>query len=361
MIKKILNWTVGSFFRTIGRVFAFLVISILLILIGSKLGFKIPLIGVIDVKADVINFSNARFQNYFIDKSDLDVTQFPSKGSGYLNLGTSYTSPSPYNYWSRTDLLFDVTTRSNSIYRGSVYFDFNNSNVTNTDTSDYTLYIEGSTSTNTSGLNNNFISNVSFEFKKVSNATNRMVLIFNFTSTSQLKLIWVSIRTSANSAMSGSDFNVNLIKVHNLDIEEFLDDTTGAIENNTAVIGGKLDDVNDTLTSDDITGASDTANSFFSDFNDNSHGLHGIVTAPLVAVNAMLNGTCVAPGVTFKGVEFHFPCGDILWNQEGGTAFKNFINLIYGGLICYGIVRSLFKDVEDLKNPDNDKVEVTDL
>ena len=75
----------------------------------------------------------------------------------------------------------------------------------------------------------------------------------------------------------------------------------------------------------------------------------------------MLTTTCTAPTATYKGSTFSLPCGSILWNQEGASALKTFINLIYGGLICYGIVKSLFKDVNDLKNPENDKVEVMNL
>lgn len=39
-MKKILNWSFGSFFRTIGRVFAYLCIGFLILLIGAKFGFK---------------------------------------------------------------------------------------------------------------------------------------------------------------------------------------------------------------------------------------------------------------------------------------------------------------------------------
>lgn len=39
-MKKILNWSFGSFFRTIGRVFAYLCIGFLILIIGAKFGFK---------------------------------------------------------------------------------------------------------------------------------------------------------------------------------------------------------------------------------------------------------------------------------------------------------------------------------
>ena len=39
-MKKIINWSFGAFFRTIGRVFAYLCIGFLILLIGAKFGFK---------------------------------------------------------------------------------------------------------------------------------------------------------------------------------------------------------------------------------------------------------------------------------------------------------------------------------
>lgn len=42
MIKKIFNWSFGAFFRTIGRILAYLAIGILILIIGSLLGSKLP-------------------------------------------------------------------------------------------------------------------------------------------------------------------------------------------------------------------------------------------------------------------------------------------------------------------------------
>ena len=37
MIKKIFNWSFGAFFRTIGRIFAYLVIGVLIIINSASL------------------------------------------------------------------------------------------------------------------------------------------------------------------------------------------------------------------------------------------------------------------------------------------------------------------------------------
>lgn len=42
MLNKIFNWSFGAFFRTIGRILAYLVIGILILIIGSLLGSKLP-------------------------------------------------------------------------------------------------------------------------------------------------------------------------------------------------------------------------------------------------------------------------------------------------------------------------------
>lgn len=118
--------------------------------------------------------------------------------------------------------------------------------------------------------------------------------------------------------------------------------------------------LNDNLTNDNVDGATDSADSFFDSFTDNDNGgISGIVTAPLVAINAMLNGTCTPLTTTFKGKEISLQCGTQLWSRLSGL--KDFLNVVLGGLLCYRICIKLFKLIQNMKNPDNDRVEVMDL
>lgn len=120
---------------------------------------------------------------------------------------------------------------------------------------------------------------------------------------------------------------------------------------------------------DSITGLDDTINDsdidnsdavdFFSNFNDNTHGLSGIISAPLVAINSMLDNQCTPQTATWKGQTISIDCGYDFWNRL--STFKQFLNVALDGLICYRILVKLFKLIESIKNPEDDRVEVMDL
>lgn len=54
------------------------------------------------------------------------------------------------------------------------------------------------------------------------------------------------------------------------------------------------------------------------------------------------------------------PSGCILWNNAT-TLMITLWNTFVCGLGSYFILKDIFRIIEDLKNPDNDKVEVMDL
>lgn len=120
----------------------------------------------------------------------------------------------------------------------------------------------------------------------------------------------------------------------------------------------KLDDVNNSLNDDSVD--SSLANSFFDSFSSTDHGgISGIITAPLVAIKKMLDKNCSPLSATYKGEKIELPCGYDFWAKM--PAIKEFINLTLGGLLCYNIIRKLFKLIESMKNPDDDRVEVMKL
>lgn len=120
------------------------------------------------------------------------------------------------------------------------------------------------------------------------------------------------------------------------------------------------DKTNDLLEDDNVDGAKDTASSFFDDFSTSDNGgISGIVTAPLTAVNKMLDGTCTPLTTTFKGKTISLECGTTMWNKL--NAIRDFLNLVLGGFLCYQICLKIFKLVNNLKDPENDKIEVMDL
>lgn len=122
----------------------------------------------------------------------------------------------------------------------------------------------------------------------------------------------------------------------------------------------KLGNLNDSLNDSNVDSSLNNAGSFFDSFQSTDHGgLSGIVTAPLVAINEMLNTSCNPMTTTFKGKELSLPCGYEFWNKMG--AIQDFLNVVLGGMLCYNIVKKLFKLIERIKNPEDDRVEVMDL
>lgn len=122
----------------------------------------------------------------------------------------------------------------------------------------------------------------------------------------------------------------------------------------------QLGNLNDSLNDSNIDGSLGNAGSFFDSFKTEDHGgLSGIITAPLVAINEMLNTSCEPLSTTFKGKELSLPCGYDFWSKM--PEIQSFLNLVLGGMLCYNIVKKLFKLIERIKNPEDDRVEVMDL
>ena len=120
----------------------------------------------------------------------------------------------------------------------------------------------------------------------------------------------------------------------------------------------KLDDLNSSITDGDID--NNSGKSFFDSFSSSDHGgISGIITAPLVAIKKMLDKNCSPLTATYKGKEISLPCGYEFWAKM--PAIKEFINLTLGGLLCYNIIRKLYHLIENMKNPDDDRVEVMKL
>lgn len=117
---------------------------------------------------------------------------------------------------------------------------------------------------------------------------------------------------------------------------------------------------NDTLTDSDTSSATEEGSSFFNDFTTTDHGgISSIVTAPLTAINAMLESSCTSLSATWKGKTIELPCGYDFWGKMG--EIKSFLNVAIGGLLCYRIILKMYLLIEKLKNPDNDRVEVMNL
>lgn len=381
-MKKIVNWSFGAFFRTIGRILAYLLVGALITLICLK-SDKLKSLLFMSVNAstspkywitntdvptyfdlfdctestcnrvDSENYTNQLIELGEVGGREFTVTtrEYNLKGNGIV-MRTSLNSRYNVGYLYQTtfyvcsNAIMDNAT--NAIYP-SYYGDaFTNNNV-----------FQSSNSYNLSGVpglsptwSNCYAFSTIF-----SPGENGTYINLRLKSTTQIKGYYALVGFKSESLGLYSGEVKSIVENSGFATATSVDEVKQA----TNEVKEETKKTNDTLNDDDTTESEGKITGFFNDFSDNSHGLSSIVTAPLNAVNAMLSTTCTAPTATYKGSTFSLPCGSILWGRDGADNFKLLLNLFYGGLICYGIIRSLFKDVNDLKNPDNDKIEVVNL
>lgn len=122
----------------------------------------------------------------------------------------------------------------------------------------------------------------------------------------------------------------------------------------------KLDDLNNNLTDDSVD--TDNASNFFDSFNNKDHGgLSAIITAPLNAI-VKITDTCEPITIPVLDKNIELPCGNTLfWDKAEVQTFRAIWNVLIGGPILYALLAKLFNIIEGLKNPDDDRIEVTKL
>lgn len=126
------------------------------------------------------------------------------------------------------------------------------------------------------------------------------------------------------------------------------------------------DQVYNAMTDDSIENG--TGNDFFNNFTTTDNGgISSIVTKPLVLINSFLSNNNSCNNLTFdisipntQTTNVSLPSGCILWNNVPSATITIYQTIICG-FASYLLVRKLFKDIEDLKNPDDDRVKTEDL
>lgn len=106
----------------------------------------------------------------------------------------------------------------------------------------------------------------------------------------------------------------------------------------------------------------DDNSGFFGDFNDTDHGgISGVITSPLRFIRKM-SSPCNALNIDVLGADVEIPCGTTLfWDKPSVAQFKIVWNTIFGGALLYSLICMLYKVINNLKDPDNSKVEVMKL
>ena len=122
----------------------------------------------------------------------------------------------------------------------------------------------------------------------------------------------------------------------------------------------ELGELNDNLTNSTVDSGS--ASGFFDNFQDNEHGLSGIITAPLNFIKNLNSKSCSPINVSIPLINSNFslPCMSSFYNTHFAELFRIYQIVIFG-LIAYRICLDIFRIVKGFKDPDSDKVEVLDL
>lgn len=118
----------------------------------------------------------------------------------------------------------------------------------------------------------------------------------------------------------------------------------------------------DTFTDSNSSQATNDASSFFNNFTTDTHGLTGIITAPLNAINSLTSSTCsplVLP-LPFINENLTLPCMRAIYDENFGS-FMTLYDVITLGIISYWVMVRIFALVKDFKNPEHDEVEVLEL
>lgn len=164
-------------------------------------------------------------------------------------------------------------------------------------------------------------------------------------------------------------------KWDNINIQLYSDSSGAIIEQNQIIIdqnqtiinqnNQQLEEqkkTNDTLTDDNIQQAQDSAGGFFNDFNTDTHGLTGIITAPLSLIESITSSTCSSLVIPLPYVDkdLTLPCMGTIYSNYFGS-FLSIYQIITFGIVAYWVLVRIFNLVKDFKNPDHDEIEVLDL
>lgn len=141
------------------------------------------------------------------------------------------------------------------------------------------------------------------------------------------------------------------------------------IKNNQNDYKKELQDVNssiqktqETIESTDTQGAQDSAGGFFNDFTTDTHGLTGIITAPLSLIISITSKSCspLVLSLPYVDKDLTLPCIGAIYSNYFGS-FLSIYQMITFGIVAYWVCVRIFNLVKDFKNPDHDEIEVLDL
>lgn len=138
-------------------------------------------------------------------------------------------------------------------------------------------------------------------------------------------------------------------------------DSINGLKDKQQQTNDKIQENTDTMKDTDTSKSESQANNFFKNFKSDDHGLSGIITTPLKAINK-LTQSCVSLSLPLPNNvgNIVLPCMQTLYNEYVPTILSLWHVVVYG-LVGYWIYKDIYRIVNNIKNPEDDKVEVLDL
>lgn len=380
-MNKILNWTFGACFRTLGRFLAIFIVGVFLIFIGSKIGLELPDWLALSVNASTTpGWASTLPSPQNIAYYSCNGATTCSQESNNIDYFESQQTLRPFvynpNYWIIGQNGYVVgspitTMKKGYLYSADFYVCVNKAFDSNFDI--YSSLFENFSNTNTYSVTRRTL--ISNEPVIDGGRSFAYCQVYSALLVPEEDHNWVYFRlTRKNSNVT--DFVLSTIAVDTREIGIYSDTIKNIIDNSgyataesveqvqqsVSKVQEELEQTQDTITNEDTTGAEDSASGFFNDFTTETFGLTAIITSPLNAINSLISSTCsplVVP-LPYVNQNLSLPCMSNIYNDFFG-AFFSIYQLITTGLISYYVIVRIFNLVKDFKNPDHDEIEVVDL
>lgn len=370
-MKKIINWTIGSFLRTLFRIVAYLIVGSIIAILCNKIGINL----FIDVNASTATNWSQGLPN--ISRGEF----YRCTGNNCTNIGLNdngltLEDTSIRRLFSTNNINFDRpvifqfptgTLKSDYLYLGEVYI----CGSKNYSDSSYTIFSAPYSTPMISNSNQIAINYMGLGSRPGADSADcsfKLCRLYSGLFVPNEVSTWASLKLNPNKAINDMHFaifsyNVRELGIYTDAIKSIIENSNGSVVEAVDKITAEAKKTNDTLNDTDVTDSTNQASDFFNKFDSGDTGsLMNLISLPLKFLNR-LNSSCKAVNLPIPHfTNINLPCMSTIYNQNND--FKpvfDIIRLIINGLICYKCLRSLIYFINELKDPEKDNLEVLDL
>lgn len=379
-MEKLFNWTVGSFFRTIGRLIAYFAIgSIIAYLLANS---NLNLGGITNLFFIKVNASTIgdRYQPTMRDDDGnlQEVTNF-------FRIPISYNSSTGYYSGSKKFYLSNVGVPTGA---SKVQFNYKYSKNDGFDQS-FILYYDSQTEDYRASVGSfSIYFKIIYQDNNNNNYGGICTPVSTYISEEQQFLIECNVPPEATK-VAWVEHNINIMPSSyddggNYDIfignqwQYIIDDSqaiTNSIDSQSQQQQQQHNETISIITDTNTTSESnETSNYVLQQQDDTPSGLTSAVTSPLRIIDNAISGSASPLCFNLNGKQSCLPTGSIIWNHQFGEhrwfssgysnplqTFIAFFNLVVAGFLCYKMLISMLRIFNDALDPTISKIEVMKL